>query len=127
MKGVRRRLRQKIEEVPAQHAVDARIRVTEARRDRGGQRVERARARVPIVVGEQVLDEQLAAEVLAEKRHVGSDHGPEVEENGRGRLVRDGPEEFRKGLRRYNRLPAACTGRVTWRVGWTGALPAPAE
>ena len=84
---------------------------------------------MPVVVGEQIFDEQLAAELLPEKGHVGPDHGTEVEEKWRRRLRSDGRQEFRKGLRRYNRLSAAWSGRLTRtrRVGLTGALPAPAE
>jgi hypothetical protein len=62
--------------------------VTEARADGVGQFVERAGARVPIVVGEEILDEQLAAEALAEERDVAADDRAEVEHHGRPGLLR---------------------------------------
>ena len=124
---LRRRLGQEIEEVPAQDAVHARVRVVEARLDRRRQLFERPAARVPIVVGEQIFDEELAAEPLAEERDVGADHGAEIDERGSVGLVGDGREKLRKGFRRDHRPVAARTGRVAFGVGLTGALPAPAE
>ena len=78
-----RRLRQEIEDVPAQDAVDAAVRVPEAGVERRASVVERAGARMPVEVGEQVLDEQLAAELLAEERDVGADDRAEVDEHRR--------------------------------------------
>ena len=91
------------------------------------QLVERAGPRVPVEVGEQILDEQLAAEPLAEERDVGADDRAEIDEHRRLRLAGERREELREGLGRDDRLVAARDGRVAGRVGLAGALPAPAE
>ena len=71
----------------------------EALRQRLGQRVARAGARVPVDLGGEILDEQLAAELLAEERDVGADDRAEVDEHRR-LVVRERGEELRQRLRR---------------------------
>ena len=66
-----------VEEIPAQDAVHASVLVTEPGLERGGKLRKRTGARVPVVVAEEVLDEHLAAEAIAEERDVPADHRTE--------------------------------------------------
>ena len=62
-----------------------------------GQRLELPLADVSIDVGEDVLDEDLAAELLAEKAHVAADDRPEIEQHrrfARGQRGEEFPERF---------------------------------
>src|SRR5262245_8323689 len=59
---------EEVEDIPAEHAVDARVLLHEALHERFGERVARAVARVPVDFGREILDEQLAPELLAEER-----------------------------------------------------------
>ena len=94
-----------------------------------GQLLERACRGVPIDVREQILDEHLAAELLAEERDVGADDRAEVEQHRRlGLAGRQRGEELRERLGRDDRLSATRGRRDRAAgVGLTGALAAPVE
>ena len=62
-----------------------------------GQRVAGAGARVPVDVGREILDVQLAAQLLAEERDVGADDGPAVDEDRRV-SCRSAPMNFGSAL-----------------------------
>jgi hypothetical protein len=72
-----------VDEVPAQDAVDRRGLLREAVPQRLGEAFGRPGADVAVQIGEQILDEDLAAELLAEEADVGADDGPQVEEHRR--------------------------------------------
>ena len=61
------------------------------------------RARVLVDFGGEILDVELAAEVLAEERDVGADDRTEVDEDRR-LVVRERADELRQRLRRNDRL-----------------------
>ena len=63
----------------------------------------RAGADVAIEIGEQILDEDLAAELLAEEADVGADDGPQIEEHGR-LAAREARQELAERLGRKQRL-----------------------
>ena len=81
--GLSRVLVKEVEEVPAEDAVDAGIRMPEARLEQAGKCVERTGFRVPIEIPDEVLDEQLAAEAVAEELDIGADDRTKVDENRR--------------------------------------------
>ena len=95
---LRERLRgrrlEEVEDVPAQHAVDAAVGLREALRQRRRQPVARVGPRVLVDLGGEVLDVQLAAEMLAEERDVGADHRAEVDQHRR-LVVRERADELR--------------------------------
>src|SRR5438874_1435666 len=72
-----------VDNVPAQNAVHPAIGLREAPLEKGRQRLKRALARVPVEVGENVLDEDLAAQLLAEEADVAADDRAEIEEDRR--------------------------------------------
>ena len=89
----------------------------EALLEEGRQRLERARFRVPIDVAEEIFDEELAPEPLAEELDVGADDRPEVEEYRRVLLCEVG-EELGKALRHHDGLVAHCRDVVApWPIG----------
>ena len=57
--------------------------MAEALAKRPGSCVARVGADVPVDIGAQILDVELAAEMLAEEGDVGADDRPEVDEDGR--------------------------------------------
>ena len=69
-----------IEDVPAEDAVDGVVFLREALREKRRERLELALGDVPIDVLEQILDDDLAAKLLAEERDVGADDRAEVEQ-----------------------------------------------
>ena len=81
--GLSRVLVQKIEDVPAEDAVDAAVGMTEAGLEQAGKRVEGAGFRVAIDIPDEVLDEQLAAEAVAEELDIGADDRTKVDEDRR--------------------------------------------
>ena len=120
-------LRQIVEHVPAQNPVDGRVLVAEALVQSARELVERARARVSIVVGKQILDEEFAAELLAKKRHVGANDGPEIDQHRRFGLMRNCRQELRQRLRGDEDIATARGRRVARRIGLARAFSAPAE
>ena len=121
---LRRGLRQIVEDVPAQDAVDAPVLVAEALVDRAGKVVQRARARVPIVVGKQILDEQLAPELLAEKRDVGADHRTEIDRAPATRTDAQSPtRNFGSAFEATRVSPPRAAGASPGGSGWPGRLP----
>jgi hypothetical protein len=58
---------EEVQQVPAENAVDTAVGLRESLAEERGQLPRRSRAVVPIDVGEEILDEDLAAELLAEK------------------------------------------------------------
>src|SRR5947199_8160536 len=68
-----------VEDVPAQHRVDALVAQREARRHEIRQLIERTLESVAIEVGVQILDVDLAADPLAHERDVRSDHRSQID------------------------------------------------
>ena len=75
-------------------------------------------ADVPIEIGEDVLDEDLAAELLAEEADVAADDGPEIEEHRR-LARREGRQELAERLGGENSGSASDAG---CRVGGSDSL-----
>src|SRR5207342_2029228 len=77
-----------------------------------GQRVQLVLADMPVEVGVDVLDENLAPQLLAEEADVPADDRTEVEQNGRFAL-REGGQKLAKGFRRESlRRREARDGRI---------------
>ena len=112
---MRERLRgfpiQVVEDVPAQNAVHAFVFLRKARREKRGQLPGLAFADEAIDVLEDVLDENLAAQFLAEEGDVGADDGTEVEQQ-RLRLVVQAGEKLGESLGRMRRRVGAALGGV---------------
>ena len=113
----RQRLRgglvEEVEVVPAQKPIDALVGMAEPVGEEARQRLRGFGANVAIDVGAQILDEQLAAEALAEKSHVRADDRTEVHQHWRFRL-RQRREKLRQRLRRHDNIVAPRTSR--WRT-----------
>src|SRR5207247_912646 len=71
-----------VDEVPAQDAVDGPVGLREPRLQEFGKRVELPVADVSIEIREDVLDENLAPELLAKERDVAADDRAEIEQDG---------------------------------------------
>src|SRR5205085_230593 len=69
-----------VENVPAENAIDAGLLLCEALTEERGQILELAFRDVPIDVLEEILDEDLAAKLFTEERHVRADDRSEVEQ-----------------------------------------------
>jgi hypothetical protein len=76
---------------------------------------------VPIDVGENILDEDLAPELLAEKADVAADDRTEVEQHGRF-LRRQRRQEFLEGLGREDGIVSGGRRR-SWSAKLGVALP----
>src|SRR6185436_4615420 len=103
---LRRRLVEIIEDVPAQDAVDARVGLRESLLEEGGQIGDVPIAHVPIDVLRQVLDEDLAAKLLAEEVDVGPDDRTQIDQDRLFARVQAGkklPERLRRINRRVGR------------------------
>src|SRR5688572_14596038 len=72
-----------IDHVPAQDPVDRAVLLRKAFLEEYRQLVDLAPAHVTIQIREDVLDEDLASELLAEKTDVAADHRAEIEQNRR--------------------------------------------
>ena len=83
---------EEIEEVPAQDAVDAGVRMAKALLEGWRQLVGRTGAGMSIDVSEQVFDEELAAEAIAEELDVRADDRPEIQQD-RHRLLSERGQE----------------------------------
>ena len=73
---------QKVKKIPAQDAVHAARFVLEAMGQVLGKR-RSAVARMAIEIGEQIFDENFAAQPFAEKGHVGPHDGSQIQQDGR--------------------------------------------
>src|SRR5438270_88709 len=95
----RRRLVEIVDQIPAENAVDGVRDLRESLLQKGRQLFELAAAHVAIDVGKDVLDENLAAELLAKKADVAPDDRAQIEQDGRivGRKAR---QELAESLRR---------------------------
>ena len=98
-----------VEQVPAQDAVDAAGLLREALRQERGELLEHAFTDVAIDVLRQILDDDLAAELLAEETDVGADDRTEIEQH-RLRARAQAGDETRQHLGRMDgriRAPAS--------------------
>src|SRR5206468_9608740 len=77
---LRRGAIQIVDEVPAQDAVDSAGFLWKSFLEKRRQGLERAGTHVPIEIGEQILDEDLASQLLAEEADVAADDRTEVDE-----------------------------------------------
>ncbi len=93
---LRRRQIEEVEEIPAQNAVDRTVLVLQARLQVFGERCFRV-LRITIEIGEQIFEDDLAAEALAEERDVRADDRPEVHQDRRF-ARRQGRQEFSQRL-----------------------------
>ena len=98
-----------VEDVPAENAVDAPLLLREARLEERGQLLELALRDVAIDVLEEILDQDLAAKLLAEERDVGADDGAEIEEQRLRPRVQAG-EKLGERLGRVRGRIAAVSG-----------------
>ncbi len=69
-----------IENVPAQNSIDAFLVLREALTEKRGKLLELPFRDVPIDVLEEILDDDLAAELLAEERDIGADDRAKIEQ-----------------------------------------------
>src|SRR3954465_4035001 len=72
-----------VDEIPAENPVDGRFFLWKPLFEKGGEFVELAAANMAIEVREDILDENLAAELLAKETDVAADDRPEIEQDGR--------------------------------------------
>src|SRR6266571_5341822 len=107
---------EEIEDVPAQDPVDAGVGLREALRERLGERVLRAGADLTIDLAGEILDEQLAAEVLAEEGDVGADDRTKIDEYRR-LVVRERADELGERLGGNDGVGPFRRGRVRRRAG----------
>ena len=92
-----------IDHVPAQDAVDRPFFLRKALLEERRQMLERVRADMAIDVGENVLDKNLATELLAEKAHVAPDDRAKIQQHRRFACCQRG-EKFLEGFGGENRI-----------------------
>src|SRR5262249_2172741 len=100
LRGCRREV---IDDIPAEDAVDAAARLPESLFEECRELVGTPLARMAFDVSEDVLDEDLASELLAGKCDVAAEDGPQMDEDGR-LTRRDRAEEFAQRFGRKGRI-----------------------
>src|SRR4051794_19719375 len=80
---LRRRLVEIVDQIPAQHAVNRAGRLRKSSFEEVRQPLEFPLANMPIEIGKNILDENLAPELLAEKTDVAADDRAQIEQHRR--------------------------------------------
>ena len=104
--------REVVEDIPAQHGVDARRPHGQPPGQERGQQVEPTLMDVPIDVVVEILDVDLATDALAQERDVRADHRAEIHDLGVVRPREQEIEEARERLARVHRLARCGSDRT---------------